>query len=190
MISGWNLDNQLVNSYFWEKKDLQRAEQSEMWTVLGVGVGREGWHSSLFVKRTEAWFCVPTTLGALFPGAYEGYDLARKPPPSSSGNCTANFNSPPHQPRLFKLLEFITLTLSQFLELSSFSICSSTLWASQIAPVMNNLSANAGDARDTGLIPGSGDRSLGGEDPLEKEMATHFSILAWRTPWTEELGGL
>ena len=119
-------------------------------------MGREGWHSSLFVKRTEAWFCVPTTLGALFPGADEGYDLARKPPPSSSGNCTANFNSPPHQPRLFKLLEFITLTLSQFLELSLFSICSSTLWASQIALVMNNLSANAGDARDTGLIPGSG----------------------------------
>ena len=33
-------------------------------------------------------------------------------------------------------------------------------------------------------------RSLGQEDPLEKEMATHSSILAWRIPWTEELGGL
>ena len=32
--------------------------------------------------------------------------------------------------------------------------------------------------------------SLGWEDLLEKEMATHFSILAWRIPWTEELGGL
>jgi len=30
----------------------------------------------------------------------------------------------------------------------------------------------------------------GWEDPLEKEMATHSSILAWRIPWTEELGGL
>ena len=29
-------------------------------------------------------------------------------------------------------------------------------------------------------------QSLGGEDPLEKEMATHPSILAWRIPWTEE----
>ena len=29
-------------------------------------------------------------------------------------------------------------------------------------------------------------RSVGGEDPLEKEMATHTSILAWRIPWTEE----
>ena len=31
-------------------------------------------------------------------------------------------------------------------------------------------------------------RSLGGEDPLEEEMATHSSILAWRIPWTEETG--
>ena len=33
-------------------------------------------------------------------------------------------------------------------------------------------------------------RSLGWEDPLEKEMATHSSILAWRIPWIEEPGGL
>ena len=33
-------------------------------------------------------------------------------------------------------------------------------------------------------------RSLGQEDPLEKEMATHSSILAWKTPWTEEPGRL
>jgi len=33
-------------------------------------------------------------------------------------------------------------------------------------------------------------RFLGQEDPLEKEMATHSSILAWRMPWTEELGRL
>ena len=33
-------------------------------------------------------------------------------------------------------------------------------------------------------------QSLGQEDPLEKGMATHSSILAWRTPWTEETGGL
>ena len=32
--------------------------------------------------------------------------------------------------------------------------------------------------------------SLGGEDPLEKEMATHSSILVWRSPWTEEFGEL
>ena len=33
-------------------------------------------------------------------------------------------------------------------------------------------------------------QSLGQEDPLEKEMAIHFGILAWRIPWTEETGGL
>ena len=33
-------------------------------------------------------------------------------------------------------------------------------------------------------------RSLGQEDPLEKEMATNSSILAWEIPWTEEPGGL
>ena len=32
--------------------------------------------------------------------------------------------------------------------------------------------------------------SLGREDSLEQEMATHSSILTWRAPWTEELGGL
>ena len=33
-------------------------------------------------------------------------------------------------------------------------------------------------------------QSLGGEDPLEKEIATHSSILAWKIPWTEEPGEL
>ena len=33
-------------------------------------------------------------------------------------------------------------------------------------------------------------RSLGWVDPLEKEMATHCSILAWKIPWTEKPGGL
>ena len=32
--------------------------------------------------------------------------------------------------------------------------------------------------------------SLGGEDPLEKQMATHSSVPAWKIPWTEESGGL
>ena len=33
-------------------------------------------------------------------------------------------------------------------------------------------------------------QTLDGEDPLEKEMATHSTILAWEIPWTEEPGGL
>ena len=36
----------------------------------------------------------------------------------------------------------------------------------------------------------TGTRSLGQEDALDKEMATHFSILAWNIPWTEEPGRL
>ena len=36
----------------------------------------------------------------------------------------------------------------------------------------------------------TGVQSLGWEDPLEKSMVTHSSILAWRIPWTEESGGL
>ena len=55
--------------------------------------------------------------------------------------------------------------------------------ALQVALVVKNLLAMAGDVRDTGFIPGSG-RSL------EEDMATHSSILAWRIPWTEEPGGL
>ena len=49
--------------------------------------------------------------------------------------------------------------------------------------VVRNLSANAGD---TGSIP----EDPLGEDPLEKEMAIHSSILAWEIPWTEEPGRL
>ena len=36
----------------------------------------------------------------------------------------------------------------------------------------------------------TGPQSLGQEDPLEKGMATHSSVLAWRIPWTEELSGV
>ena len=38
------------------------------------------------------------------------------------------------------------------------------------------------DTQETGI------QSLGGEDPMEKEMTTHCSILAWEIPWTEEPG--
>ena len=47
--------------------------------------------------------------------------------------------------------------------------------------MIKNPPANAGDAGDVGLIPGL-------EDPLEKEMVTHSSILAGIIPWTEEPG--
>ena len=54
------------------------------------------------------------------------------------------------------------------------------LWASLVAQLVKNLPAK----QKTWV------RSLGWDDPLEKEMATHSSILAWEIPWTEEPGGL
>ena len=53
-------------------------------------------------------------------------------------------------------------------------------WASLVAQSVKNLPA----VQETQV------RSLGWEDPLEKEMATHSSILAWKISWTEEPGGL
>ena len=54
------------------------------------------------------------------------------------------------------------------------------LWASLEAQMINNLP----------IVQETWVRSLGREDPLEKGMALHSSILAWRIPWTEEPGGL
>ena len=54
------------------------------------------------------------------------------------------------------------------------------LWASQVAQMVRNPPA----VQETWV------RSLGQEDPLEKGMVTHSSILAWRIPWTEEPGEL
>ena len=56
-------------------------------------------------------------------------------------------------------------------------------WVSQMALVVKNPPANAGD-KEMQV------RSLGWEDPLEEGMATCSSILAWRIPWTEEPGPL
>ena len=55
-----------------------------------------------------------------------------------------------------------------------------TLRASLVAQLVKNLPA----VQETRV------RSLGWEDPLEKEMATHSSILAWKISWTEKSGGL
>ena len=59
----------------------------------------------------------------------------------------------------------------------------SKLWASQVALVVKNPPANAGDIRNAGSIPGLGRSTGGGHgNPLH--------ILAWRIPWTEKPGGL
>ena len=54
------------------------------------------------------------------------------------------------------------------------------LWAYLVAQMVKNLPA----IQETNVRP------LGRDDPLEKGMATHSSILAWRVPWTEEPNGL
>ena len=69
---------------------------------------------------------------------------------------------------------------------STTHICESILpqmGASQVVLVVKNLPASAGDIKTCV-------QSLGQEDSLEKEMATHFSLPAWRILWTEEPGGL
>ena len=53
-------------------------------------------------------------------------------------------------------------------------------WASLVSQKVNNQAA----MQETPV------QSLGQEEPLETGMATHFSILAWRIPWTEEPGAL
>ena len=61
-------------------------------------------------------------------------------------------------------------------------LCASSvhLWTSVVTPMAKNLSP----VQETWF------QLMGWEDPLEKGMATHSSILAWRIPWTEEPGGL
>ena len=54
------------------------------------------------------------------------------------------------------------------------------MWASFVAQRLKRLPP----------MPETRVQSLGGEDPLEKEMVTHSSILAWRIPWTEKPGRL
>ena len=67
-----------------------------------------------------------------------------------------------------------------FISLLSSSVSANPPGASLVAQRLKSLPL----MRDTWV------RSLGREDPLEKEMATCSSILAWRIPWTEEPGGL
>ena len=56
--------------------------------------------------------------------------------------------------------------------------------------IIDNMSLVAQRLKRLPAMQETSDRSLGQEDPLEKEMATHSSLLAWEIPWTEEPGGL
>ena len=70
--------------------------------------------------------------------------------------------------------------VSGYFKLTAFIVHFSSVRASQVAQMVKNLPART----ETWI------QYLGREDPLEKGMATHSSILAWRVPWTEEPGGL
>ena len=80
--------------------------------------------------------------------------------------------------RVLKMHYYIVITII-FLFLMLLKLHMAALRVSLVAQVVKNLSA----MQETSSIPGSGRF-------LEKEMATHSSILAWRIPWTEESGRL
>ena len=91
-----------------------------------------------------------------------------------------------------RILEWVSIHFSRGSSNSRTGLCGfflmfyknyTRVWASQVALVVKNLPASAGDTRDVSLIPESG-RSPG------EENGTHSGILAWRIPWTEEPGGL
>ena len=83
-----------------------------------------------------------------------------------------------------KISQIIVVMLQSFVSVltSNFSEFMLYLWASQVALVVKNPPANAGNIRDMGSIPGS-------ERSLEKRMATLSIIFARRLSWTEEPGG-
>ena len=80
---------------------------------------------------------------------------------------------------LSDLLHYVWQTLGPSTSLQSIQF-RSFLWLSNMAQTIKNPSA----MRETCVLP------LGWEDSLDKEMATHSSILAWRIPWTEEPSGI
>ena len=115
---------------------------------------------SMGFPRKEYWRGLP------FPSPGDFPDLEIKPtsPALAGGFFTTE---PPGKPNLFPRM--IVINLSSVVK-----------GASLVAQLVKNLPA----MRET-RVP-----SLGWEDSLEKGMATHSSILAWRIPWTEEPGGL
>ena len=96
--------------------------------------------------------------------------------------------------KMLYITEVFLKCLSYYFNLNSFKLFSINLcyqcidnssdyiyrWASLVAQIVKNLPA----IQETWV------RFLGQEDPLEKGMATHCSILAWRIPWIEETGRL
>ena len=95
----------------------------------------------------------------------------------SSLNTNLHMSSPHFS--FFTLPFWLLHSVYWSLKLPSWLMFSPFKWASQVAQ-WQSLPANPGDAV----------HSLGREDPLQKEMVTHSSTLAWEISWTEEPGGL
>ena len=85
-----------------------------------------------------------------------------------------------HAHNYWKNHSFDYMDLCQQSDVSAFNMPSRFVMASLVTQRLKRLPA----MQETRV------QSLGQEDLLEKEMATHSSILAWRIPWTEEPGGL
>ena len=115
------------------------------------------------------------------------HDLATKSSQQLDLYTNPIMRVPPSWPNYFpKALPLITITLNvrlstdEFWDIKKFSPYYPSFGASLVAQRIKRLPA----MQETQA------RSLGWEDPLEKETATHSSTLAWRIPWTEEPGGL
>ena len=119
----------------------------------------------------------------------------KKKKKSNSASEIVNLRQPPSFPTSLMKITFLLISYyghyaNCFIG-STFHLSSWPLWLfftlqvriCQVALVVKNPPANAGDIRDTV-------QSLSREDPLEEGMAMHSSILAWRIPWTEEPGRL
>ena len=84
----------------------------------------------------------------------------------------------------------LTGLISLFFKGLSRVFSSTTLRKHQFFGTQSNSSLVAQMVKNPPAMQASWFWSLGGEDSLEEEMATHFSIPAWETPWTEKRGGL
>ena len=144
----------------------------------------------------QTWWCQSSTKESDFPNFLDKGLIDRAHQKSSlpsSQPCPHEHSLPfpPGLPTLFPKWSFpyrllhrlLILPGLPFLNVSSGFLVHSPR-ASQVALVVKNPSANAGDGRDTGLIPALW------EDLLEEGTKAHSSILVWRIPWTEEPGGL
>ena len=95
-----------------------------------------------------------------------------------------------------RILEWVVISISKYyphlIEKSCASNCNCLSAISRIYIVLYSITASPGGSVANNLPAKQKTpiQSLGQEDPLEKEMAIHSSILAWRIPWTEEPGGL